>query len=238
MTQSAPSNYVFWLAGRSAGIVAMLLVTASVLIGLAMAARVMPPRWRRTAVRLHEHLALISLGAIGAHGLLLAADPWLKAGVKGIAIPFVISYRPLWTGLGIIGGYLTALLALSFYLRRRIGPRLWRRMHRFTVVGYALSLVHALGSGTDMAIPAVRYAVLASALPVVFLLALRYQRGRVGSPAPARREAAPASAAGETGPGELSGGPRAVLPAPGRRAGSRTVAPPRGSIQPSPSQAS
>jgi sulfoxide reductase heme-binding subunit YedZ len=175
MTQR-PANYIWWLAGRSAGMVAMLLITASVMLGLAMAARVVPRRWRSDAVRLHQHLALVSLAAIAAHGLLLAADPWLKAGVKGIVLPFAIGYRPLWTGLGILGAYLAAILGLSFYVRRRIGARLWRRMHRFIVLVYVLALAHALGSGTDAAIPAVRYAMLTSALPVLFLLALRLQR--------------------------------------------------------------
>lgn len=178
MTQGAPSNYVWWLAGRSAGLVAMLLVTLSVILGLAMAARVLPARRRRGAIALHQHLALIGLGAIAAHGLLLALDPWLKAGPKGILVPFAIGYRPLWTGLGIIGGYLAAILGLSFYVRRRLGPGLWRRMHRFTVVVYVLALAHALGSGTDASIPAVRYGMLASTLPVLFLFALRLQRGR------------------------------------------------------------
>jgi methionine sulfoxide reductase heme-binding subunit len=178
MTQAAPANYVWWLAGRSAGMVALLLITASVILGLAMAARVIPRQHRRGAIRLHQHLALIALGAIAAHGLLLAADPWLKAGPKGILVPFAIGYRPLWTGLGIIGGYLAAILGLSFYVRKRIGARLWRRMHRFTVLVYVLGLAHALGSGTDASIPVVRYAMLASALPVLFLFALRVLRSR------------------------------------------------------------
>ncbi|MHB8242967.1 MAG: ferric reductase-like transmembrane domain-containing protein, partial [Solirubrobacteraceae bacterium] len=172
MTPAAPSNYVWWLAGRSAGMVAMLLVASSVVLGLGMAARVIPSRWRRDAMRVHQHLALLGLAAIGAHGLLLAADPWLKAGAKGILVPFAIGYRPLWTGLGILGGYLAVILGLSFYVRKRIGARLWRRMHRFTVVVYVLSLVHALGAGTDTSIPLVRYAMLASSLPVLFLFAL------------------------------------------------------------------
>jgi len=178
MTHASSSNYIWWLAGRSAGIVAMLLITCSVILGLSMAARVIPSTWRRDAIRLHEHLALLALGAIGAHGLLLAADPWLKAGAKGILVPFAIGYRPLWTGLGIIGGYLAAILALSFYARKRIGARLWRRMHRFTVVVYVLALIHSLGSGTDTSIPLVRYTMLASALPILFLFALRVQRSQ------------------------------------------------------------
>lgn len=178
MSQASPTNYVWWLAGRSAGLVALALVTCSVILGLAMAAKVIPARRKRDAVRLHEHLALMGLAAIAAHGALLFADPWLKAGVSGVTVPFSISYRPLWTGLGIIGGYLAAALGLSFYARKRIGARLWRRLHRATALVYALGLAHTLGSGTDAQIPAVRYALLASVLPVLFLFTLRMLRGR------------------------------------------------------------
>jgi sulfoxide reductase heme-binding subunit YedZ len=226
MTHAAPANYVWWLAGRSAGVVAMLLITVSVIIGLSMATRVMPARWKRGAVGLHQHLSLIALGAIGAHGALLAADPWLKAGVSGVTVPFALSYRPVWTGLGIIGGYLAVILALSFYARRRIGGRLWRRMHRFTVVAYALSLAHALGSGTDTSIPIVRYVVLASALPVVFLFVLRMlQRpARPAGSAVARPGAARAAVAAAPArhsahaPARHSAGPPARQEAAGARA--------------------
>jgi sulfoxide reductase heme-binding subunit YedZ len=206
MTPAAPSNYVWWLAGRSAGMVAMLLIAGSVILGLAMAARVLPSRWRRDAVSVHQYLALLSLGAIGAHGALLAADPWLKAGAKGILVPFAIGYRPLWTGLGIIGGYLAAILGLSFYARKRIGVKAWRRMHRFTVVVYVLSLVHALGAGTDAAIPLVRYAMLSSTLPVLFLFALRLQRSRVRSTRQSvgGRQAAPPRAQLDPSPSQAS----------------------------------
>ncbi len=178
MSQASPANYIWWLAGRSAGTVALALVTCSVLLGLAMAAKVVPARHKREAVRVHEHLALMGIAAIAAHGALLFADPWLKAGVTGITVPFAISYRPLWTGLGIIGGYLAAALGLSFYVRKRLGARLWRRLHRLTVLVYALGLAHTLGSGTDAQIPVVRYALLCSVLPVLFLFALRVQRER------------------------------------------------------------
>jgi len=185
---AAHSTYFWWLAGRSAGIVAMLAVTTSVLLGLAMAARLLPARTRKSAVRLHEHIALIALGAIAAHGLLLSADPWLKTGLKGIFVPFAIHYRPLWIALGIVGGYLAALLALSFYVRRSIGPRTWRRMHRLTVVVYALALAHTLGAGTDASIPIVREVMLASALPVLVLFVIRIARSRARSAGTARSE--------------------------------------------------
>ena len=82
MSRATPANYIWWLAGRSAGVVALILITASVVLGLAMAAKVIPARHRRGAARLHQPLALVALAAIVAHGVLLAADPWLKAGPR------------------------------------------------------------------------------------------------------------------------------------------------------------
>lgn len=51
--------------------------------------------------------------------------------------------------MGIIAGYLAAIFGLSFYVRRRIGPRLWRRVHRLVIIVYVLALAHVLGAGTD-----------------------------------------------------------------------------------------
>lgn len=235
MTHTAPANYVWWLAGRSAGMVAMLLITFSVILGLAMAARVIPARRRGDAVRLHQHLALIALGAIAAHGLLLAADPWLKAGVQGIVVPFAIGYRPLWTGLGIVSAYLALILGLSFYVRRRIGARLWRRMHRFTVVVYVLALAHALGSGTDTSIPVVRYAMLASALPVLFLFALRLQRDGGRRPSASRAKlVSTVPEAGATARSAAATRPRSD-PA-GRQSAGLSIGPQRGQMEPLSSQ--
>ena len=50
-------------------------------------------------------------------------------------------------------------------------------MHRLTVLVYVLAVVHTLGAGTDSSIPLVRYTVLGSVLPVLFLFALRMQLG-------------------------------------------------------------
>ncbi len=77
-----------------------------------------------------------------------------------------MGFRPVWTGLGVVGGYLAALLGLSFYARKRIGARLWRKAHRATVVVYLLGLVHALGAGTDASTVWFRWWVLMTA-PVI-----------------------------------------------------------------------
>jgi methionine sulfoxide reductase heme-binding subunit len=157
----------WWLASRASGLVALVLVTISVGLGLAMAGKVMRrPGLSRKLLAIHEHTALAGIVAIAVHGITLLGDPWLHPGVSGLAVPFTMGFRPLWTGLGVVGGYLAALLGLSFYARRRIGARLWRKAHRATVVVYLLGLVHAFGAGTDASAVWFRWWVLMTA-PVI-----------------------------------------------------------------------
>jgi sulfoxide reductase heme-binding subunit YedZ len=177
MRQADPLHYLSWLASRASGILALVLVTLAVLLGLAMAARAIPPgRLKRAAARLHEQLALGALGSISVHGLTLLGDRWLKPGVRGIAIPFAMAYRPAFTGLGIIAGYLVVLLGPSFYLRRRLGPRRWRKVHRLTVVVWVASATHTLGAGSDAGRLWLRALVFLPVFPFVYLLVLRMAR--------------------------------------------------------------
>jgi sulfoxide reductase heme-binding subunit YedZ len=188
MRGAQPLQYLWWLVSRASGILAIVLISLSVVIGLAMAAKVLRrPNLKRAAARLHEHLALIALAAIAVHGLALLGDQWLKPGWRGITIPFALSYRPGFTGIGIIAGYLAVLLGPSFYVRRRIGARRWRKLHRATVIVWLLSAAHALGAGSDGARPWLRAVVLAPLAPIVFLLVVR----TLGRPARLARGPAP-----------------------------------------------
>ena len=176
MTKSDPSLYVYWLASRSAGIVAFVLVAASVLLGLYLAANVGRRRVpKRMLVKVHEQIALAALVAIAAHGLLLLGDKWLSPGIGGLVVPFTMSYRPVFTGIGQVAGALAFVLGLSFYARRRIGPKRWRNAHRLMPVVYVLGAVHALGAGSDGSGPWLQGVVVVTALPMAGLLVARYR---------------------------------------------------------------
>jgi sulfoxide reductase heme-binding subunit YedZ len=184
-----PVSHVWWLASRASGVVALVLVTISVGIGLTMSAKVMRKRKLGPALMaLHEQTALAGLIAIGVHGVTLLGDPWLRPGVAGISVPFVMGYRTAFTGLGIIAGWMAAVLGLSYYFRRRIGPALWRKAHRATVVVYALGLVHAIGAGTDAGTPWLRWFMALTAIPMAALF-LRRVLGRRPAPQPTARPA-------------------------------------------------
>ena len=170
----APLHVIWWLVSRASGVIALVLISLSVIMGLAMAAKVLRrPALKRAAVRLHEHVALIALAAIAIHGAALLGDTWLKPGLRGITVPFALSYRPAFTGAGIIAGYLAVLVGPSFYIRRRIGAKRWRALHRATALVWILAVVHALGSGSDAAAVWLRAVVLVPAVPIVYLLVLR-----------------------------------------------------------------
>jgi sulfoxide reductase heme-binding subunit YedZ len=189
-TSTTLATHGWWLASRASGLVAMALITISVGIGLAMAGKVMRrPGLSKKLLAIHEHTALAGIVAIAVHGITLLGDPWLNPGVAGVAIPFTMSFKPLFTGLGIVGGYLAALLGLSFYFRKRIGAKLWRKAHRATVLVYLLGLVHAFGSGTDASAVWFRWWVVLTApviggLFVYRVLSGRAKRSRAKEPRP------------------------------------------------------
>jgi methionine sulfoxide reductase heme-binding subunit len=186
--QPDPMQHGWWLASRASGLVALVLITASVGLGLMMAGRVMRrPGLARKFVAIHEHTALAGLIAIAVHGITLMGDSFLRPGIAGITVPFAIGYRPFFTAFGIVGGYLAAALGLSFYARKRIGPRLWRKAHRLTFGVWILALVHTIGAGTDASTPWLRTFMLATAVPIVALFG--YRALGASKPAPASRPA-------------------------------------------------
>lgn len=188
-----PSHFLWWLISRASGVLALVLVSLAVLMGLAMAARALPARsLKRAVARLHEHVALAALAALAVHGLSLLGDRWLKPGLLGIAIPFAMRYRPAFTGTGIVAGYLLLVVAPSFYVRRRIGAGRWRKLHRLSPAVWVLSVIHTLGSGSDASAPWLRAVVLAPVAPIVYLLATRMLRERPASHANVREIGHPA----------------------------------------------
>lgn len=171
---SDPGQHLFWITSRALGIVALLLISVSVGVGLGLAGRVSrEPGAPGMLKHLHEALSLTGLAAILGHGLLLLGDSYLRPGLAAIAVPFVLNHRPLWTGMGIIGGWLAAALGLSFYVRRWIGTRTWRKLHRWTLAVYVLAVLHTIGAGSDARSTWLLAILGATVLPIALLTAYR-----------------------------------------------------------------
>lgn len=174
MTGPDPYEFGWWLASRAAGVVALLCITVSVGVGLAMAGRVSRrPGLARALMSIHQQTALVGLVAIAVHGITLLGDEFMQPSIGDIVIPFTSRHEPLWTGLGVTGGWLAAILGLSYWARHRIGAALWRRLHRATVLVYVLSVAHTLGAGTDASEPWMLALLVVTGAPILFLFILR-----------------------------------------------------------------
>lgn len=146
---SAPQ--VFWFLSRSSALVAYILLWFSMASGLLITnklARLWPGG--PVAFDLHQYTSLLGLAISLFHALILMGDRYIQFTLPVVLIPFTSAeYRPLWVGLGQVSFYLLAIVSLSFYVRRKITPRVWRSIHYVSFLTYALALAHGIASGTD-----------------------------------------------------------------------------------------
>jgi sulfoxide reductase heme-binding subunit YedZ len=144
----------FWILARASGLTAYALLTASVLAGLVVKSRPFGKAVKAAAATdLHRFLSLLGLGALAVHGVALVLDRAVPIPVQALLVPGIASYRPLWTGAGVVAGELTALVIASFSFRRFIGARNWRRLHWATHATFAAASAHGIMSGTDTGRP-------------------------------------------------------------------------------------
>ena len=147
MTDWASFN---WDVARAGGVVAYVLVTISVLLGLILSGGWRGVEWPRFVTKgVHEHVTLAALVFTAVHGVAVWIDPYLKAGLTDILVPGSIAYRPFWVALGIVAGYLMLALWLSERIRPFVGYRTWRAFHFSAFAAYVLATAHGLASGTD-----------------------------------------------------------------------------------------
>lgn len=149
ITDSSPK--VYWYLSRVSGLVAYYLIWISMVFGLLIsskASRIWPGAF--TAVDLHNFTSVLGLSFAVFHMFVLLGDQYLEYTVLHLIVPFASTpYRLLWVGLGQVGFWLGLIVLLSFYVRKRIGPKKWRILHYSSFVVYVLITVHGIASGTD-----------------------------------------------------------------------------------------
>jgi predicted ferric reductase len=141
----------FWFLSRSSAIVAYILLWFSMCLGIMITnklARLWPGG--PVAFDLHQHTSLLGVAFALFHGLILLGDRYLNPSLWQVVLPFgMADYHPFWVGLGQVGFYLTAVVTFSFYVRKRITPRVWRSIHFLSFISFAFALLHGITSGTD-----------------------------------------------------------------------------------------
>jgi sulfoxide reductase heme-binding subunit YedZ len=151
MTAPATSVSALWLLTRGAGAVSLLLLTATLVLGIVDVTRWRTRGWPRFVIdAIHRNAALLALVLIVVHVVSTVADGYVAIGWLDAVVPFAGRYRPLWVGFGALAfDLLLALLATSL-LRHRIGHRAWRAVHWLAYACWPVAVAHAIGMGTDV----------------------------------------------------------------------------------------
>jgi sulfoxide reductase heme-binding subunit YedZ len=140
---------ISWYAARSAGIVAYLLLSGSVVVGVSMSSK-RKLAWPRFAVEeVHRFLSMLTGVFIVIHGGSLLLDRVVPISLTQEVVPFTSTYSPLTVGLGVATADLLAAIALTNALRKRLPYAFWRRVHYATIAVWVGATVHAVFSGTD-----------------------------------------------------------------------------------------
>jgi sulfoxide reductase heme-binding subunit YedZ len=177
LSVTALSSHLFWITARASGIAALVLVSAAVGTGVALSGRL--DTASGTDLRIaHEALSLAAFAMIALHVLSLFGDTYFHPSIADLAIPVLLNYREPYMAIGIIGGWGTIVLGLSYYVRGLIGIARWKVLHRFTALTWVLSVIHTLGEGSDSGDAWFIAVVVLTVLPAVLLILVRLANGR------------------------------------------------------------
>jgi sulfoxide reductase heme-binding subunit YedZ len=161
-----------WFLTRSSALVAFVLLTVTLLLGLLTIRRSTGvPRFVSQA--LHRNVTLLALGFVLAHVVTTVLDGYVPIGWVAAVVPFTSGYRTGWVAAGTAAFDLAVLLTVTSLARVRIGVRVWRAVHWLAYGLWPLTLVHYLGAGTDFRADWGRWLAILAAVAVAAAIAVR-----------------------------------------------------------------
>ncbi len=147
-------NEAMWALGRGTGLVALVLVTLSVVLGvLTRSGRPAFGLPRFSVALVHRNASLLASVFILVHIASLFFDSYAQLNLVDVVFPFFGRYRPFWLGLGTVAFDLLVAITVTALLRRHVGQRAFRVVHWFTYALWPVALLHAVFTGTDAATP-------------------------------------------------------------------------------------
>jgi methionine sulfoxide reductase heme-binding subunit len=145
------SSTALWYASRATGVVALVLLTAVVVLGILVNRRGRLPGLPRFATTsLHRSMSLLAVAFTAIHVITAIADPYVSIGIAAAIIPFTSAYKAVWIGLGAVSLDIIVALIVTSLARARIGRRSWRAVHWLAYACWPVALVHSIGSSGDL----------------------------------------------------------------------------------------
>ena len=179
---------LLWHLNRGTGVVLLVLLTATTVIGVLATGRGFHTLWPRFVTQgLHRALAGLTVALLLVHAALAVVDEYVDIRWWHVLVPFTGSVDPTWLGLGTLALDLMALVVVTSLLRTRLPHRWWFATHLLTYAAWAVSVAHGLGMGTDAATGWLRTITIGCVAAVVLAAMVRV----AAVLAPGRRDPVP-----------------------------------------------
>jgi len=144
------NSTVFWYVTRASGIVALVLLTLTMVLGLATTSRIRARHWPGFAQQeLHRRISILAVVFVAIHVLTSILDTYVHIGWLAIIVPFASPYSRFWVGMGTVALDLMVAVFVSSLLRSRVKPSTWRAIHWLAYGSWPVAVAHTFGMGTD-----------------------------------------------------------------------------------------
>jgi sulfoxide reductase heme-binding subunit YedZ len=143
------STYL-WYTTRASGIVSLILLTLTMVLGLTTTSRARSRNWPGFAQQeIHRRISILAVVFLAIHVLTSILDTYVHIGWSALVVPFTSPYSRFWVGLGTIALDLTTAVFVSSLLRAHLTPGTWRGIHWLAYASWPVALAHTFGMGTD-----------------------------------------------------------------------------------------
>ena len=144
------NSRALWYLTRGFGLIALVLLTATVVMGLTQVVRYARPGLPRFVIAaLHKNVSILAVVFLAVHVTTAVADTYAPISIVSVFVPFAGEYRPIWLGFGALALDLLVALVVTSLVRERIGQRTWRALHWAAYLCWPVAIVHGLGTGSD-----------------------------------------------------------------------------------------
>ncbi|HEX7536823.1 MAG TPA: ferric reductase [Dermatophilaceae bacterium] len=184
------SHALLWFANRGTGVVLVVLLTLSIVLGVLATSRLSPRIWPRMLSQgLHRNISMLAVTFLAAHVVTAVVDSFVDIRWWHTVVPFTGSYRQPWLGIAALSMDLFLAVAVTSILRHRMSHRPWRAVHARAYAGWGLGLVHGM-HGSDAGTvwgQAVNYGCIAAVtLALLGRLGLHMSARALHAPVPLR----------------------------------------------------
>jgi methionine sulfoxide reductase heme-binding subunit len=172
----------FWMTARATGIVAFLLLTLQVVLGLVLSHPTNRSTWNlsKRIFPWHDHLWVFVMAFLIVHVVSLVIDPKSGVSLGGALVPGLSEYRSSPVAIGTFALYAFIVTAVTARWTKLLPRGAWLLLHRLALLIFVMAWMHGVLAGTDSSTLQPLY--IAAGLLVAFAGAYRYWASRQRKP--------------------------------------------------------